>query len=145
MLGIAVLACLFNGGPPVGGDREAVRAVLERFEAAWNRGDVDAMVMTYTDPHVDVNDPDQIVTREETRAMLAALHPGRRYRIEISSDEVVVEGDLAFQRGSFVLTPTPEMAAEGGATIAKRYLEILRRAEDGEWRVWWSMDAPIVP
>lgn len=141
-----ILMSFFSNEPPLAGeDGDEIRAVLERFEAAWNRGDVEAMAEVYTDPHVDVNHPEQVMSRKETREMLAALRPGYFHRIDITSDQVVVEGNRAYQRGSFVLTPTNVGAAAGRQTIAKRYLEILRREEDGTWRVWWSMDGSISP
>lgn len=145
MFTIVLLALHLNAPGTVADDRDEVRAVLERFEAAWNDGDVATMVMAYTDPHVDVNHPSPVLTREETRSMLESLEPGRRYRIRITSDEVVIEGDRAFQRGTFVLTPIAEAAASGRAEVTKRYLEILRRTEDGRWAVWWSMDGPVSP
>lgn len=124
-------------------DESAIRALLTGFEEAWNRGDVDRLVAVYTDPHVDVNAPAQILTSVETRAMLESLEPGRHYEIHIESGEVIVEGDRAFQRGSFVLTPSSRGAAESGIAIIKRFLEVLERGEDGQWRVFWSMDGPV--
>lgn len=145
MIAIVVLmSALLDAAAASSEDVSAVTAVLERFEAAWNCGDIEAMLSVYTDPHIDVNHPRQIVSRKETGAMLSALRPGHWHRIAIVSDEVVVESGFAFQRGSYVLTPTQAGAAAGRDTITKRYLEILRRDKDGNWRVWWSMDGSIV-
>jgi uncharacterized protein (TIGR02246 family) len=141
MILLFLLMTVTSEAPSTASDRDAVRAVVKRFESAWNQGDVDALIGTYTDPHVDVNDRGQSLTRAATRARLEALRPGAESRLRITSTEVVIEGDLAFQRGEIVLTPVAAGAADGATT--KRYLEILRRGEDGEWRVWWSMDGPI--
>lgn len=145
LLALTALHPMPPSAPPTaaGADESAVRALLSEFEEAWNRGDVDRLVAVYTDPHVDVNAPGQVLSSRETRAMLEALEPGRHYEIHIESDEVIVEGDRAFQRGTFVLTPSRRAATEGGAAVTKRYLEILERGEDGRWRVFWSMDGPI--
>lgn len=143
MIFLLLVTMLAGDTRSISGDRDAVRTVVERFESAWNDGDIDGLLEAYTDPHVDVNDPAQTLTRAETRARLAALRPGTIFRITITSMEIVVEGDLAFQRGEFVLTPAGAAGTGGETTTTKRYIEILRREEGGEWRVWWSMDGPI--
>jgi len=116
-------------------DIEAIRRVLERFVEAWNRRDADAFGELYTDPHVDVNHTPQVETRAQTIADLRARFARSSARLDVTSDEVLVFGDWAVQRGSIaVITP------DGAQRL--RYIEVLRRDGDGHWRVHWGIDAP---
>jgi len=116
-------------------DVEAIRRVLERFVEAWNRRDADAFGELYTDPHVDVNHTPQVETRAQTIADLRARFARSSARLDVTSDEVLVFGDWAVQRGSIAVT-TPDGAQR------LRYIEVLRRDGDGQWRVHWGIDAP---
>ena len=63
--------------------------------------------------------------------------------VQYTSEEVVITGDWAFDRGSYNASMTPRA---GGATTPDRgkYLWILHRAADGTWkyhRVMWNADA----
>ena len=53
---------------------------------------------------------------------------------EWNTEEVIVAGDIAIHRYSGVATLTPKRGGE--ATVADRkYIDILRREADGQWRV----------
>lgn len=62
----------------------------------------------------------------------------------MTSDEIIVLGEFAVQRGEYTLTSTPK---SGGDTeiLTKRYVELLRKSESGDWLVYWGMDAALVP
>jgi uncharacterized protein (TIGR02246 family) len=117
-------------------DVRAIRRVLEQFVDAWNAGDADAFAKLYTDPHVDVNHTPATETRAETVAALRKRFAGPTPRLSVSSDEVLVFGDWAVQRGTISL-------ASSDSTQRLRYIEVLRRESDGCWRVHWGIDAQV--
>lgn len=123
-------------------DDERIRALVERFADAWNSGDVETAVTVYTDPHVDLNAPEAIESRAVTLAKWRRFCEHFDTRISVSSDEVIVAGDWAFQRGQFEQTVSPK---QGGPTkvVTRRYVEILRRGPENGWLVFWGMDGPI--
>jgi uncharacterized protein (TIGR02246 family) len=115
-------------------DARAIRQVLEAFVAAWNRGDAEAFANLYTDPHVDVNHTPPVETRAATVAALRKRFASATGTLAVTSDEVVVSGDWAVQRGTITLTHD-----EGARHL--RYIEVLRKDIDGSWRVHWGIDA----
>lgn len=125
-------------------DEEKILAVLERFVASWNANDAEQAVNVYTDPHVDVNATPQEENRKTTIEKYRRYYDEFDTNISVSSDDIIVIGNYAVQRGEYVLTSTPR---SGGATevLKKRYVEVLRKDDSGEWQVYWGMDAPLVP
>jgi ketosteroid isomerase-like protein len=63
------------------------------------------------------------------------------FRVDVHPDEILVQGDIAFVRGSIELTH-PSTNGESERTEL-RYLEIARRQRDSSWQVMWGMDGPI--
>jgi ketosteroid isomerase-like protein len=60
----------------------------------------------------------------------------------VTSDEVIVLGDYAVQRGEFILKSTPRTG--GAITEARRrYVEVLKKDAQGDWAVYWGIDGPL--
>lgn len=125
-------------------DEEKILAVLERFVASWNAHDAEEAVKVYTDPHFDVNATPQEESRKTTTEKYQRYYDEFDTGISVSSDDIIVFGGFAMQRGEFTLTSTPKA---GGATesLTKRYVEVLRRNEFGDWFVYWGIDAALAP
>lgn len=123
-------------------DEEKIRAVLERFADSWNRNDANQAALVYTDPHFDVNATPQKESRQATVEKFARYYREFVTSISVTSDEAMILGDYAVQRGQFTLTSTPRA---GGATdvITKRYIEVLRKDSSGNWAVYWGIDGPL--
>jgi uncharacterized protein (TIGR02246 family) len=117
-------------------DAEDIRRVLKAFVAAWNARDADSFGELYTDPHVDVNHTPAVESRAATVADLRSRFALSSSRLTVTSDEVIVFGNWAVQRGAITLTD------DGTGERHLRYIEVLRRDEDGKWRVHWGIDAP---
>ena len=117
-------------------DHRAIRQVLAQFVEAWNAHNADALANLYTDPHVDVNHSPSVETRAATVAALRKLFEHSAPRLSVSSEEIIVFGDWAVQRGAIAIS-------SDGQTQHLRYIEVLRRDDDGQWRVHWGIDAPV--
>lgn len=117
-------------------DIRAIRQVLAQFVDAWNARNADAFANLYTDPHVDVNHTPPVETRAATVAALRRRFAHAAAQLSVSSDEVIVFGAWAVQRGAITIS-------SNGHTEHLRYIEVLRRDDDGQWRVHWGMDAPL--
>lgn len=98
--------------------------------------------MVYTDPHFDVNATPQKEARRDTIEKFRQYYHDFATGIEVTSDEIIVLGDYAVQRGEFVLTSAPRA---GGDTevIKRRYIEFLRKDASGDWFVYWGIDGPL--
>ena len=134
--------------PRLGGDLEQARRVQEadeRWIAAFNRGDVDAVVALYA-PDVVVMPPGEpsLRGRETVRRWLSEFFDRHTARQSLVNDEIVVAGDWAWMRGHFSLL----VAARDGTGELRRHgkhLVIWRRQDDGSWRAardLWNYDAP---
>ena len=117
-------------------DIAELRRMAREFAAGFNTGDVDRIMRFYDDTYVDVNLRRPVQTWEERRAYYAQVIR-KGVRVDVQPDEVLVEGDLAFVRGSI------DVKREGSPPIQLRYLELARRQPNGSWKVFWGMDGPI--
>jgi ketosteroid isomerase-like protein len=123
-------------------DERFLRHKAAEFEAGFNSGDVDRIMRFYGDTYVDVNLRNPVQTWAERREYYANVMARPGLRIAVRPDDILIRGDLAFVRGTILLTQSPGPGAEKPPTEL-RYLEICERVEDGTWRVLWGMDGPV--
>lgn len=115
-------------------DREAVAAAAARFEAAENAGSVDEFRGFFADDLVLMS-PNQppVIGGDQVAALMRAFHGAFEVQVEYHSQEIVVFGDWAFDRGTehYVLKPKA-----GGDPIEKsgNYLYLYHRQADGSWK-----------
>jgi len=123
-------------------DDEKIRAVLEQFVESWNANDAEHAALVYTDPHFDVNATPQKEMRKTTVEKFARYFSEFDTKISVTSDEIIILGDYALQRGQFTLTSSPK---SGGDTevIDRRYIEVLRKDTSGNWSVYWGIDGDL--
>jgi uncharacterized protein (TIGR02246 family) len=119
-------------------DINAITAIRQRFEASENSGDADATAELLTDDAVGIV-PDYPV-QEGKAAVVGFLREISGWllahfdrHIDYISAEVVILGDLAFDRGTFAFDVVRK---SGGPTthVTGKYLWLLRRQGDG-WRI----------
>jgi ketosteroid isomerase-like protein len=123
-------------------DEKFLRNVAREFEEGFNSGDVGRIMRFYGDTYVDVNLRNPVQTRAERREYYQNVMARPGIHVNVRPDDIVVRGDLAFVRGTLLLTQNAGSGAEAARTEL-RYLEICERAADGTWRVLWGMDGPV--
>lgn len=123
-------------------DEKFLRNVAQEFEAGFNSGDVDRIMRYYGDSYVDVNLRNPVQTRAERREYYARVMARPGIHLKLRTDDILIRGDLAFVRGTILLTQDPGGSGET-TPIELRYLEIFERVEDANWRVIWGMDGPV--
>ena len=63
--------------------------------------------------------------------------------ISITQEELILSGDIAISRGNYLLTFTPE---DGEPVVVNgKYLNVMRRQVDGDWKIARSMISSNVP
>jgi uncharacterized protein (TIGR02246 family) len=113
--------------------------------AAINAGDVETVVGLCTDDHIWIPaDEPELIGKDALRESFQAAFDKFDYDDRWSSEEIVVFGDWAFDRGTFTATLTPK---DGGEPIQDkgRYIWILKRQADGSWkyaRSIWNRGSP---
>ena len=121
----------------VEGDRDAIAETARAFSAAYVAEDIDALVEFYTENGVGI--PGARAPVVGRAALLDYWQVGEGVDIlrhRTVSDELVVEGNLAYDRGTF-----DGAVARGGevSEFGGNYLIVWRRGEDGQWRMAQDM------
>jgi len=117
-------------------DIAALQDIAREATEGFNTGDVDRVMRFYGETYVDVNLRNPVQSFAERREYYAQVIR-RGIKIQVTPDEIRVEGDFAFIRGTIALKPPDGKQSE------LRYLEIARRSSDGSWKVIWGMDGPV--
>ena len=134
-------ACDSASTPDPAADRQAIAAATAQFEAAENAGSGVQFRSYFSDDLVMMGPNKPPVTGgDSVAALMRAFHDEFAVQVEYNSQEIVVSGDWAFDRGTEHYTLTPRA---GGAPIRKsgNYLYLYQRQEDGSWkqsRVMWN-------
>jgi uncharacterized protein (TIGR02246 family) len=120
-------------------DERVVAALREALEAAENAGDADAAAALFADDAV-LMVPDFPVQEGKAacaafmRDIMAWLAAQFDRHITYVSAEVVVIGDLAFDRGTFSFTVSARSGGER-TEVTGKYLWLLRRTAAEPWKV----------
>lgn len=126
------------------GDRAAVDSIRLEFEAGENAGDLSRMTR-HLAADVVAMPPDRAITiganafTESLRGFLGTYKVDVKYK----TDEIVLAGDWAFERGTAVETMTPK-AGGAAQTSNGKYLWVYHR-NGGTWelaRLMWNSSDP---
>jgi uncharacterized protein (TIGR02246 family) len=112
-----------------------VRAVIESWAAASERGDLAAQLAMMTDGVTFLTAGNPPTSRAGFVAGFARMMQSFRMKCRSDIREITVTGDLAVVWNHLTIEITP---LEGGAPIRRsgQTLTVLRRGTDGEWRIW---------
>jgi len=123
-------------------DVAALRHMAREFAEGFNSGDVDRLMRFYAERYVDVNLRIPVQTHEQRKAYYLHVMKSRGIRLDVRPDEIIVEGDLAFVRGTILISRSDANSGQPDTTEL-RYLEIARKNSKGAWKVWWGMDGAV--
>lgn len=131
--------------PSTEADVEAIKAVNQQCLSAIKAGDLDTIVDLFTDDGVFMlpNEP-TLTGKDAIKSRLQTDMDKFTFDESWASEEIVVFGDWAFDRGSSKVIMTPK---EGGDSIEDngKYIWIFKRQPDGNWRYArciWNSDNP---
>jgi uncharacterized protein (TIGR02246 family) len=133
---------------------EADIAAIRQLEDDWNQaveaGSVDGYAAVLDD-NIELlpTDAPPISGVDNYRAMLNGVFTSDDFKIEVLAPSIIeVDGDLGWARYAYIIHRTPKGGSE---TISshRKFLDIMRRQEDGGWRVYkhiWNYNEPnVVP
>lgn len=130
---IGISAC---APPTTNTETDALASIADfnrQYLEAINTSDIDALAALTTDDHMMIASGGTPLTGKQ--ALVDAM-AGAFDRLTFSEswapEETVVSGDLAFQRGTFVVLATPKAGGEASETVGN-FLRIYRRQGDGRW------------
>ena len=129
----AAVARPFSPAAPAGvaadaQSRRAIEAAVDRYVAASNRGDAEALMALYEDECL-VLPPDHEPIQGR-RAIRDVLAPGDRRGTRGEHAASEVDGKIGYLVGRYHLPPTDEEPADSG-----KYVMCLKRQRDGSWKL----------
>lgn len=117
-------------------DIAAVNALRSKFEATFNSGEIANMTALYTaDAVVAENHSPTLVGRDAVLKYYGDMFAQVTVKIQLTAEETKTFGDHAYDRGRVTFTVTPKApGAQPLPTESGRYLVLLRKEADGQWR-----------
>jgi ketosteroid isomerase-like protein len=114
----------------------AIRATAEKMVAALKQGDVDALVVGFTDDAVIIPPGHPVLRGKDA---IRVFYRSQLDQFELldfapSLDELVIAGDWAFSRGTSVVVGMLRDHDES-ITMFNRGMEIWEKQADGSWKM----------
>jgi ketosteroid isomerase-like protein len=128
-----------GGAPSKAADEAAIAEFNKRYLGAINDGDIATLSSLTTEEHIMIapGRPPTVGKKANDEAN------GRAFTMfEIDEtwtpQETVIDGNLAYQRGTFTVEATPKAGGNKSRTTGT-FLRIYRRQPDGSWRMTRDM------
>ncbi|MCL4833011.1 MAG: SgcJ/EcaC family oxidoreductase [Caldilineaceae bacterium] len=125
---------------------DAVLAIWDEYEASLLAGDADRWIAQWMEDGVQMppNMPPRVGRETIYAAVSGALSNVEYTDFVITNEDVEVNGDLAFARGTYAAS---FVAKSGGdpVNIEGKYLTILRQQPDGGWKIYRDIFNSNVP
>ena len=123
----------------------ALDSLRDEFQTTYNTNDASALAALYTEDGVLMPSNRPTVSgNQAVEASFQGVFDQFSAKLTISSEELQVGGDWAFDRGSYSISLTPK--ADGEAMEENgRYLVIFQRQPDGTWKVARDIDNTTSP
>lgn len=150
LLSTIILAMLFfaiscqNQGTEA--DVVAINELYNQSTIACSTGDAELYLSNFIEDAVAMPPGFPIVIgKEELRLQIKGLFGMFDLELPYTVDNVIVHGDWAYARSSYMYSMTPK---EGGETVTRagKELDVLERQVDGSWKIsiqCYNFDAPL--
>jgi uncharacterized protein (TIGR02246 family) len=127
-------------------DRAAIDKLRSDYQSAFNSNDASAAAAHFTETAVSMPPNHEALSgRQAITDDMVAMFEGMGAELTISSEEVEVAGDWAFDRGTYTMKLTPK--GDGDPMEDKgKYIVILEKQADGSWKLArevWNSDNPL--
>jgi uncharacterized protein (TIGR02246 family) len=127
-------------------DKAAVRAVDAEWAQAAKVGNGEAIAALYAPDATLLPPGEQMVKGDAAKKYWVDFANGFSGPTELNTMAVEGSGDVATAIGTYKMTLTPKKAgAKPLPTEEGKYIEVLKRQDDGSWRIAydiWNPDAP---
>ena len=127
-------------------DKASVRAVDAQWAQAAKAGDGAAIAALYTTDAVLLPPGEDMVKGDAAKKYWVDFANGYSGPTELNTMAVEGGGNVATAVGSYSMTLTPRKAgAKPMPTEEGKYLEVLKRQDDGSWKIIYDMWSPNAP
>ena len=132
-LSLVTVACSPEAGHDAEEDRAAIAAASRTFSAAFMAGDTATIGALYTEDAVLLPPTGNVQGNDRIRAFFAPAEGRRQIAHTLTSESLLIDGDLAIDIGRWEST-TQRDGAEA-RTSSERYLVVWQRQADGSWKL----------
>ena len=122
-----------DAGPTLAEDRAAIAEASRAFSAAFVAGDTATLGALYTDDAVLLPPNRNVNGNEAIRGYFAPSAGRTQVGHTLTSESLLIDGDLAIDMGRWESTTQREGAEP--RTSSERYLVVWQRQEDGSWKM----------
>jgi uncharacterized protein (TIGR02246 family) len=133
-----------KASPDTSADTTAIRATVEKFNTAWNKGDSALYGPMIADDAVLMGpDGPLLQGRDAVAARMAKDFDVTKFQQTVTVDEVIVMVDHAYVRGTWNINPTAAAGA-GTKAVNGKWSILYQRGANGTWLVsrWmWNQEA----
>jgi uncharacterized protein (TIGR02246 family) len=134
-LAVGLLAgCAANDSPDPAADRAAIREVLDQEVQAGSAGDADGFIAAFSDDATVIPPGAPAVSGDAFRQWARSFFEQVDVQVEYEDRQIILADDHAIHHYGFDWTITPKAGGEPLVESGEG-LHILRRAEDGSWRI----------
>ncbi|HEY3444083.1 MAG TPA: nuclear transport factor 2 family protein [Paludibaculum sp.] len=120
-------------------DEIAVRQTLAVTEQRINKGDLSFVNVFADDAVIIAPSAPDIIGFDAIQAAYAGLLKQASMEVHFSTEEVVIAGDLAYERGTYTLRMSDRASGKVLQNVKNKHLHILRRQPSGSWKTWRIM------
>jgi ketosteroid isomerase-like protein len=114
-------------------DEAAIAEFNRRYLKAINDGDIDTLASLTTEGHMMISSGGApLVGKKALVDAMTRAFQTTDFEESWAPEETVVSGDLAYQRGTFVVVAKPK-AGGAESRITGNFLRIYRKQRDGSW------------
>ena len=147
--GILIAAAMMTSTAMAQSAAPEIVKVREAYAAATNAGDVKSIVRLYTEDAVELP-PNQAMVKglAALEKHYAGLLKGNTVKLSLTGIETTSAGDIGYDVGTYSQTITPGTAGAKPMTERGKYVVILRRGADKQWKVKYAIynsDLPPQP
>ena len=116
-------------------DAAAISGIWETYSSSLNDGDIDTWLSIWTEDGVQMPPNEAaVVGMDQLRQRNGGGMDLFVIDIEITNEEVEVDGNLAFSRGHYVATFSPKDGAQP-IPVDGKFMTILKRQTDSSWKI----------
>jgi uncharacterized protein (TIGR02246 family) len=148
---VFTVACAAPAPPPppdtTAADTAAITKLRDTYTAAWKAGDAAQLASLWTEDAVAYPpDAPALTGRAAVLADITAFFGANTPNdYTVTSAEMKVAGDWAYDRGTTDIAFTPKVKGAKMVTMQTRYIVIVRRDTGGAWRLASGIDNTATP
>jgi uncharacterized protein (TIGR02246 family) len=120
-------------------DEAAVRRTIADLEQRINRGDAGFVNVFANDAVIIAPSAPDIVGFDAIRKMYTDLMKQDSLTVHFSTEEVAVNGDMAYEHGTYTLRIADKATGRVLQDAKNKHVHVFKRQPDGTWKTWRMM------